>query len=56
MILYNEIEPFAIDWLQNLMDAGKIPQGKIDGRPIEQLGAADLVGVTQFHTFAGIGG
>lgn len=56
MNLYNEIETNAAQWMQNLMDAGQIPQGKIDGRPIQQLRAADFNGVKQFHTFAGIGG
>lgn len=54
--LYNEIEPNANEWLKNLMTAGQIPEGKIDGRPIQQLAASDFHGVTQFHTFAGIGG
>lgn len=54
--LYNEIEPNAAEWLGNLAAAGEIPQGKIDVRPIQEIDPEDLVGVTQFHTFAGIGG
>lgn len=54
--VYNEIEPNAAEWLGNLAAAGEIPQGKIDVRPIQEINPEDLVGVTQFHTFAGIGG
>lgn len=57
--LYNEIEPAAVEWLENLMLTGKIPWGKIDARSIAELNGdrgGDLDGVVQFHTFAGIGG
>ncbi len=54
--LYNEIEPNAAAWMKNLMDAGEIPQGKIDVRPIQQITGTDLAGLRQFHTFVGIGG
>jgi DNA (cytosine-5)-methyltransferase 1 len=53
--LYNEIEPFAADWLLNLSDAGHIARGSVDVRSIRDLRADDLVGVRQFHTFAGLG-
>ena len=54
--LYNEIDSNAAAWLENLTLLGEIPLGRIDTRPIQQLGSADLAGVRQFHTFAGIGG
>jgi len=53
--LYNEIEPYAAAWLRNLSDAGHIAPGAVDARSIRELRAADLVGATQFHTFAGLG-
>jgi len=53
--LYNDVEPFVIPWLWNLMDVGLIREGLVDGRPIQELRSEDLNGVTQFHAFAGIG-
>lgn len=53
---YNEIDPFAAEWLRNLIKAGEIPIGEVDERPIEQLKPADLMGYAQCHFFAGIGG
>lgn len=52
---YNEIDPFCVQWLQNLMDAGMIAQGIIDDRSIEDVRPSDLVGFNQCHFFAGIG-
>lgn len=53
---YSDIEPFAVEWLGNLMDAGLIPQGTVDDRDIRDIQAADLAGVRRAHFFAGIGG
>jgi DNA (cytosine-5)-methyltransferase 1 len=53
--LYNEIEPYAAAWLANLSDAGHIARGVVDVRSIRDLRADDVVGATQFHTFAGLG-
>jgi DNA (cytosine-5)-methyltransferase 1 len=53
---YNEIDPFCCEWLQNLMDAGKITAGKIDRRSIADVNPNDLLGYEQCHFFAGIGG
>jgi hypothetical protein len=52
---YNEIEPFAAQWLRNLIDAGHIAPGVVDTRSIEEVTANDLKGFTQCHFFAGIG-
>ncbi|HAK8628188.1 TPA: DNA cytosine methyltransferase [Salmonella enterica] len=52
---YNEIDPFAAAWLQNLIDAGCIAPGVVDTRSIEEVTANDLKGFTQCHFFAGIG-
>ncbi len=54
-VLYNEIEPFAAQWLGNLSDAGHIARGRVDSRSIADLRAEDVRDLTQFHTFAGIG-
>ena len=56
MHYYNEIEPFSVDWLHNLMDAEAIPQGVIDDRSIEDVEPADLEGFVQCHFFCGIAG
>ncbi|EBG6488470.1 DNA cytosine methyltransferase [Salmonella enterica] len=52
---YNEIDPFAASWLQNLIDAGCVAPGVVDTRSIEEVTANDLKGFTQCHFFAGIG-
>lgn len=53
---YNEIEPFAAEWLRNLIAAGHLPAGDVDTRSIVDVAADDLVGYGQCHFFAGIGG
>ncbi|EKV4259043.1 DNA cytosine methyltransferase [Citrobacter freundii] len=52
---YNEIDPFAAQWLRNLIAAGLIAPGFVDERSIEDVTPADLRGFTQVHFFAGIG-
>ncbi|EOV8483929.1 DNA cytosine methyltransferase [Klebsiella aerogenes] len=53
---YNEIDPFAAQWLRNLIDAGHIAPGVVDTRSIEDVTPNDLTGFNQCHFFAGIGG
>lgn len=53
--LYNEIDPFAAQWLRNLIAAGHISPGEVDERSIEDVTPDDLRGFTQCHFFAGIG-
>jgi len=53
---YNEIDPFAAEWLRNLVAAGHIPPGDVDERSIEDVAPGDLAGYDQCHFFAGIGG
>lgn len=53
--LYNENEPYAAEWLGNLIEAGHIASGEVDDRGIEDLTPEDINGATQFHAFAGIG-
>jgi len=52
---YNEVEPFAAQWLRNLIAAGHITPGEVDERSIEDVRPDDLRGFTQCHFFAGIG-
>jgi DNA (cytosine-5)-methyltransferase 1 len=53
---YNEIDPYAAQWLRNLIKAGHIADGEVDTRSIVDVRPADLEGFTQAHFFAGIGG
>ncbi|HBM2904830.1 TPA: DNA cytosine methyltransferase [Klebsiella michiganensis] len=53
--LYNENNPFAAQWLRNLIAAGHIAPGEVDERSIEDVTPDDLRGFTQCHFFAGIG-
>lgn len=55
-VYYNEIDPFASEWLRNLIKIGAIAYGEVDERSIEEVEPADLKGFTQCHFFAGIGG
>jgi DNA (cytosine-5)-methyltransferase 1 len=52
---YNEIDPYAAQWLRNLIDAGYIAAGVVDTRSITEVQPDDLKGFTQCHFFAGIG-
>jgi DNA (cytosine-5)-methyltransferase 1 len=52
---YNEIDPYAAEWLRNLIKAGLIAPGEVDQRSIEDVLPTDLLGFTQCHFFAGIG-
>ncbi|RWO06353.1 MAG: DNA cytosine methyltransferase [Mesorhizobium sp.] len=53
--LYNEIDDYAADWLENLIKADLIAPGIVDRRSIEDLRGDDLRGFRQVHFFAGIG-
>lgn len=52
---YNEIDPYAAQWLRNLIAAGHIAPGIVDERPIQEIEPWELHGFTQCHFFAGIG-
>lgn len=54
--IYNEIDPFAAQWLRNLIAAGHIADGVVDERRVETLDAASVAGPGQRHFFAGIAG
>ena len=53
---YNEHEPYAAQWLRNLIAAGHIAPGDVDARDIQDVTPDDLTGYTQCHFFAGLGG
>ena len=53
---YNEIEPYAAQWLRNLIKAGHIADGEVDTRSIVDVHPFDLQGFDQCHFFAGVGG
>ena len=52
---YNEIDPYAAQWLRNLIEAGHIAPGVVDERDIRDIRPDELMGYTQCHFFAGIG-
>lgn len=52
---YNENDPYAAQWLRNLITRGHICPGDVDERSIEDVLPSDLTGYTQCHFFAGIG-
>lgn len=52
---YNEFDPYAAQWLRNLIAIGAIAPGDVDERSIEDVKPDDLRGYTQCHFFAGIG-
>jgi len=54
--IYNEIEPYACEWLDALVNAGHIAPGRVERRSIADLTADDVAGSGQRHFFAGIGG
>ncbi len=53
---YNEIDKFSAQWLRELIKSGLIADGEVDERSIEDVIPSELVGFTQCHLFAGIGG
>ncbi len=52
---YNEIDPYAAQWLRNLIAAGHIAPGVVDERSIEDIHPHELTQYTQCHFFAGVG-
>ena len=55
-VYYNEFDPFAAQWLRNLIALGLIAPGDVDERSIKDVTHDDLRGYSQAHFFAGIGG
>jgi len=52
---YNEIDPYAAEWLRNLIAAGLITPGDVDTRSIVDVRPSDLEGYERCHFFAGLG-
>lgn len=52
---YNEIDPYAAEWLRNLILMGHIAYGVVDTRSITDIEPNELRDFTQCHFFAGIG-
>ena len=55
-VYYNEIDPFAVVWLKELMKDGLISEGDIDTRSIMEVMPDDVRNYTRVHFFAGIAG
>lgn len=55
LAFYNEIDPFAAEWLRQLIREGHIAPGVVDERSIEDILPVELTGYRQCHFFAGIG-
>jgi DNA (cytosine-5)-methyltransferase 1 len=51
---YNEWDPYAAQWLRNLMAAGHISEGIVDERSIKDVQSGDIP--SRAHFFAGIAG
>jgi DNA (cytosine-5)-methyltransferase 1 len=56
MNYYNEFDPKAAAWLEELIKEGHIPNGWVDTRSINDVRPHELLPYTQHHFFAGIGG
>lgn len=52
---YNEFDPYAAQWLRNLIRAGLIADGVVDQRSISDVKPYELRDFKQCHFFAGIG-
>jgi len=53
--IYNELDPFASEWLRRLCSAGHITPGEVIEGDITKLTGADISDAQRFHAFAGIG-
>lgn len=51
---YNEIDPYAAQWIRNLIKAGHVTDGEVDERSIVDVVPSDLRGFDRCHFFAGI--
>jgi DNA (cytosine-5)-methyltransferase 1 len=53
---YNDTDPFATEWLVNLMRAGHVAPGMVERRSIASVAPEDVLPHARCHFFAGIGG
>ena len=51
---YNEIDPYAAQWIRNLMSAGHVAPGVVDERDIRDVRPEEVSEFIQCHWFAGI--
>lgn len=56
MNFYNEIEPFAVEWLGNLIAFELIPAGEVCSQSIKELDPNEIRRFNQAHFFAGVAG
>ena len=54
MHYYNENDPYAASWIENLILDRRIPDGHVDKRSVVDVIASDISGYVQCHFFAGI--
>jgi site-specific DNA-cytosine methylase len=55
MTYYNELDPYAAQWLRNLGAAGHIAAGRVDNRSIKEVQSWEITENEQAHFFAGVG-
>ena len=51
---YNDNDPYILEWVRNLIKAGLVPDGEVDGRSITEVKPDDIKGFIQCHFFCGI--
>jgi len=56
MILYIDIDPFCCKWMENLIEAGQLPDGIVFQFDVREINPICLNEIDQVHFFAGIGG
>jgi len=56
MILYIDIDPFCCKWMENLIEAGQLPDGIVFRFDVREINPICLNEIDQVHFFAGIGG
>jgi DNA (cytosine-5)-methyltransferase 1 len=56
MILYIDTDPFCCKWMENLIEAGQLPDGIVFQFDVREITPICLNEIDQAHFFAGIGG
>ena len=56
MDYYGDNDPFAAEWLRQLIRDGLLPEGAVDERSIKTVESHDLARFRRVHLFGGIGG
>ena len=51
---YNDNDPYVCEWTRNLIKAGLVTGGIVDGRSIKDVKPEDLTGYRRVHMFSGI--